>query len=204
MAATNTRAPSHAPSSLPMPPMTAMMSRSMVAPIEIVFGSICPFHHTFSTPAVAATKPASVKANVRWSGTWNPSDAIRIGSSRTPSSATPNGVRLISAEADVGEHGEHEADVVQPHRPVEQRRRIDAGDAAEAGDGRHLSEDVVADHGVGEGQHEEVDAERAARQRTENQGDDGGDHERRHDRDPRIEPERAAPSCCPPRRRSCR
>ena len=104
----------------------------MVAPIEMVFGSICPFHQTFSTPAVAATKPASAKANVRWSGTWKPSDAIRIGSSRTPSSATPNGARLIATESDVGEHGENEADVVQPHRPVEQRRRTDAGDAAEA------------------------------------------------------------------------
>ena len=139
---------------------------------------------------MAATKPARVNASVRCSGTWNPSDAIRIGSSRTPSSATPNGVRLIARKPTIREHRECEREVVQPHRSVEQRRRIDARDAAEAGDRRHLAEDVVADDRVGQGQHEEVDAERAARQRSEHQGDERGDDERRHNRDPRIEPER--------------
>ena len=105
-----------------MPPMTAMTSRSIVAPMAIEFGSICPFHQMFSTPAVAATKPASVKANVRWSGTWKPSDAIRIGSSRTPRAPRRTGA-ADHAESDVGEHREHEADVVEPHRPVEEERR---------------------------------------------------------------------------------
>ena len=156
----------------------------MVAPIEIVFGSICPFHQTFSDPGRGRDEASqregqrAMERNVE-AERCHPDRVVANTLERHAERCTPD-----HAESDVGEHGEHEADVVQPHRPVEQRRRIDAGDAAEAGEGRHLAEDVVADHGVGERQHQEVDAVGAARQRTENQGDDGGDHERGDDRRP--------------------
>ena len=79
-----------------IPPITAMMNRSSVGPMPIEFGSICPFHQMLSTPAIPATNPARVNASVRWSWTLKPSDAIRTGSSRTPCSAMPNGVRAIA------------------------------------------------------------------------------------------------------------
>ena len=72
---------------------------------------------------------------------------------------------------------------------VEQAGRVDAGDPAEAGDRRHLTEHVVADHGVGERQHEEVDARGPAGQGAEQEGDERRDGESDHDGEPRIESE---------------
>jgi hypothetical protein len=89
-----------------------------------------------------------------------------------------------------------EREVVQPYWPIEKRRRIDSRYAAEPGDGGDLAEDVVADDGIGQRQHEEVDAERAARQCTEHQCDQRGDDERRHHCNPWIEPESQSLGTC--------
>ena len=50
-------------------------------------------YQTDSMPAIAATSAARVNASVLCSATWKPSARMRVGSSRTPCSVSPNGVR---------------------------------------------------------------------------------------------------------------
>ena len=67
--ATNTNAPTQAPSSRKSPPMTAIMSTSIVRASEIEPGEMRVFHQTERIPARAATKAPRPKATVRRSST---------------------------------------------------------------------------------------------------------------------------------------
>ena len=64
---------------------------------------------------------------------------------------------------------------------IDEVRRSDAADPAEAGDARHLAEDEVADHREHERDHQEVDAVAAAGERAEEQREEHRDDERHHD-----------------------
>jgi hypothetical protein len=56
-------------------------------------GEMRRLYQTDSTPAIAATSAASVNASTRWVVTSKPSARMRAGSSRSPCSESPNGVR---------------------------------------------------------------------------------------------------------------
>ena len=86
-------APTQAPSSRYKPPTTAMMRTSIVCARLIEPGEMRRLYQTDSTPAIAATKAARVNARMRCSVTLNPSARMRLGSSRSPWRARPNGVR---------------------------------------------------------------------------------------------------------------
>ena len=87
------KAPIHAPSSRYSPPITATMRMSFVRVRSIDAGEICVLYQTLKMPAIAAMKAARPNASVRYMAMLKPSARIRTGSSRTPCSAMPNGVR---------------------------------------------------------------------------------------------------------------
>ncbi len=72
------------------------------------------------------------------------------------------------------------------------RVSIDAGDRREPAELRHLAEEVIRDHAVGQRQHQEVDAETACGDEAEDQPDQRRDDEREHERDRRVPAQRQA------------
>ena len=89
---TKKTAPTNAPTGYPSPPMTAMISTSIVREMSTTPGEMLPRYQTPRTPDRPATKPPIAKIATRCSVTRYPRARIRRGLSRTPWNVNPSWV----------------------------------------------------------------------------------------------------------------
>ncbi len=168
----NAKAPTHAPSTRPSPPITAMMSRSIVAPTRDA--EIWPFHQTKSTPASDATNAA--KPNATFGGEEPRSRArpagrarrVRPGARDRTAFARGSGSRRRRTKRDQARCSTACPGARRRLRPRRACRCRDRREAAQLG---HLAEEVVRNHAERQREHQEVDAEASRPNRAHDQSD---------------------------------